>query len=90
MLLCWSVVNQELLKLVCCNKEILVDVLSTGELPLMRWSRGCKGQHCQSVCTSAPSLENKDCIFLPLDDVALKYVRLRSSKVLPNFTLKFF
>lgn len=73
-----------------CSEEILVGAPSTGQLPLMHWSRGCKAQHYQSVCASAPSWENKDCFFLPLDCVASKCVRLCRSKVLSNFTLKIF
>lgn len=34
MLLCWDVIKQEVLSLVCCTEGILVGVLSMGELPL--------------------------------------------------------
>lgn len=33
----------------------LVGTPSTGKLTLLHWSKGCKMQHCQNVCASAPS-----------------------------------
>lgn len=73
-----------------CTEEILVGAPSTGELPLMHWSRGCKAQLYQSVCASPPSWENKDCFFLPLDCMASECMTLCRSEVLSNFTLKIF
>lgn len=45
MLICGNVINQEVLRLMCCTEEIPVGAPGTGELPLMHWSRGCKEQH---------------------------------------------
>lgn len=84
-LICGNVINQEVLRQVCCTEDIPVGASGTGELSLMHRNRGCKAQHlCLCFCCS---LKNKDCILLPLNEVALNCMRLCRSKMLPDLAV---
>lgn len=85
MLTCGNVINQEVLRLVCCTEKIPVDAPGTGELPSMHW----RLQGTAFVFVLLHSLKNKNCIFLCLGEVALNCMRLCRSKILPDLTLTY-